>query len=187
LRTNTADQLAEHATQVQQLIDTVTAHSAGPVDWPAMDAERAATEWDSLACWVEHTLVPWYEITRDQLPDCWALHRPAVIELGWLHNAYQAAHRTDAEAHLAAEWHTRWRPAALRSIHQAIPRRGAHVCGPGQHLVNETERLRRHVGGGRSVHNPTEPTLVPTDQLAERRHWQHFYEQATVADLAMRV
>ena len=30
-----------------------------PDDWPAMDAERAATQWDALARWIEVTLVPW--------------------------------------------------------------------------------------------------------------------------------
>ncbi|MGQ0480398.1 MAG: hypothetical protein ACT4O0_05135 [Pseudonocardia sp.] len=186
LRKDTADQLAEHTAQVQQLIDTVAANTGGPVDWPAMDAERAATEWDALARWIDHTLVPWFEITRDQLPDCWALHRPAVLELAWLHIAYQAAYQAGAPPHLAAEWHTRWKPAALRSIHDAIPRRGARVCGPGQHLASEADRVRRHPMGGRPPDASVEPTSLPTEQLAERRHWRPFYEQAVDADLAIR-
>jgi hypothetical protein len=39
-------------------------------------------------------LVPWYELTRDELPDCWALHAPVVVELSWLRTTYvQAYHR----------------------------------------------------------------------------------------------
>jgi hypothetical protein len=143
-----------------------------PVDWSAMDAERAATEWDALARWIDHTLVPSYEITRDQLPDCWALHRPAVVELAWLHSAHQAAHQPGAAPHLAAEWHTRWRPAALRAVHEAIPRRGTRVCGPGQHLASEAERICRHPTSEQHAQFPAEPASVPTDQPAERHHWQ---------------
>jgi hypothetical protein len=186
LRDNAAEQLAEHSTRVEQLIDTVTAQSDGPIDWATMDAERATTEWDALARWIDHTLVPWYEINREQLPDCWALHRPAVVELAWLHNVYQAAHQPGAAPHLAAEWHTRWKPAALRAIQDGIPRRGTRVCGPGHHLANEAERTRMYPTSEQPERYPIEPAAVPTDQLAERHHWQHFYEQATAADLARR-
>lgn len=178
-------QLAEHTTQVQQLLVSVKRDGERPVDWPAMDAERASTEWGNLADWIAHTLVPWYEITRDQLPDCWALHRPAVIQLAWLYDTYKAAHRPGAAPHLAAEWHTRWKPAALRAIHDAIPRRGTRTCGPGHHLTNETERIPRRPT---SLPPPAaEPSAtVPTDQLAEGHHWQPFYVQAVTSDLAIR-
>jgi hypothetical protein len=66
LRGDTTDQLAHHTRPVQHLIDTLTPHTTPPADWSTMDAERAATEWDALARWVAHTLVPWNEITRDQ-------------------------------------------------------------------------------------------------------------------------
>src|SRR6202011_4918002 len=117
------------------------AHDTAPLDWAAMDAEHAATAWQDLAHWIEHTLVPWHEITRDQLPDCWALHRPAVTELAWLHHTHHASHQPDAAPHLTAEWHTRWKPAALHTIHNAIPRRGTRTCGPRHHLTDQTQRL----------------------------------------------
>ncbi len=178
--------LAEHAAQIRQLLDTGTTIGDGSHDWAAMDADRASVEWDTLARWIEQTLVPWFEITRDQLPDCWALHRPAVIELAWLHRAHQAAHQPGAAPHLPAEWHTRWKPAALRAIRDAVPRRGARVCGPGQHLASEADRVRRHPMGGPPPGASVEPTSVPAEQLAERRHWQPFYDEARVTDLQLR-
>lgn len=179
-------QLTEHTTRVQELVETVNCDCDGPVDWTTMDAERAAIEWNALSRWIEQTLVPWFEITRNQLPDCWALHRPAVIELAWLHNTYRAAHRPDAAPHLAPEWHTRWRPAALRAVHDAIPRRGSRTCGPGQHLISEDERVRRQFPREHRPGFPGVPVSVPSDELADRGCWQHFLDQAVTADLAWR-
>jgi len=179
-------QLAEHTTQVRQLIDTVTRDSDGPVNWPAMDAERASIEWDRLADWMARTLVPWYEITRDDLPDCWPLHRPAVVQLAWLHDTYRAAYRSGTEPHLSAEWHTRWLPAVLRALHDVIPRRGTRRCGPGQHLVSEADQMRQHPGPPAPPKLPTVPVPLPSSQLAERSNWQHFYDQAKTADIALR-
>src|SRR5262245_58933300 len=36
--------------------------------WSHMTADQAEAEWDTLAAWIATTLVPYYEITRDQLP-----------------------------------------------------------------------------------------------------------------------
>jgi hypothetical protein len=55
-----------------------------PVDWAALSEEQAAEQWPILARWVGETLVPRYELTRNELPDCWALHPPVVAELSWL-------------------------------------------------------------------------------------------------------
>jgi len=185
LRTTTADQLTAHTIHIHQLIDTATSHNRAPVDWAIMGADQAATEWEALASWIERTLVPWYELTRDQLPDCWALHRPAVIDLAWLHHTHHAAHRPGAAPHLLAEWHTRWKPGALHTIHDAIPRHGPRICGPGGHLVNEADRIHR-LPGEQPARFPIQPTVAPTAQPAERRHWQHFYEHAVTADLSKR-
>ena len=145
ITTDTAAQLAEHSDQVQQLLDSLTTHRATePVDWPAMNVEQAEVAWKTLADWIADTLVPWYEITRDQLPDCWALHRPAVIQLAWLHHTYRHAHDPGAGPRATADWHTRWLPAVLRTVREAIPQRGTRTCGPGHHLVDESERARRH-------------------------------------------
>lgn len=181
-----AAELDEHTEQVQRLLDTSPASSARAVDWPVMNAEQAATAWNNLATWIADTLVPWYGITRDQLPDCWALHRPAVTQLGWLHHTYQAAHEPDAAPHLIAEWHTSWLPAALRAIRDAIPRRGARTCGPGYHLQTDIVRTRAQPGGPAPLHLRHEAGRMPTEQLAERGHWRHLYEQAVAADLAHR-
>ena len=95
-----------------------------------MNAEQAAQAWEALATWVDEIFVPWYGITRTQLPDCWALHRPVIVELSWLQHSHDAAYHPDAGAHLAAEWHTHWKPTAVRHIHDAIHRRGRRSCTP---------------------------------------------------------
>jgi hypothetical protein len=178
----TTAQLAAHHEQVQHLLDTT--HQAPPSDWSNMDVEQARATWESLATWIADTLVPWYEITRDQLPDCWAHHRPAVVQLTWLHHTFQAAHQPNAEPHLTAEWHTRWLPAVLHALENAVPRNGRRTCGPGHHLTTADDQLRPHPH--QPIPIPAEPIEVPTDQLAHRHHWQHFYDQALTADLTHR-
>jgi hypothetical protein len=184
LRAETAAQFAEHSEQVQTLLDTLTAqHATEALDWPAMTFDQAAAAWATLAHWISDTLVPWYEITRDQLPDCWALHRPAVLHLSWLRQTYQDAHRPGAAPRLAADWHTRWLPAALRAVREAIPSRGMRTCGPGQHLVTGADRARQQP---LRTAPPTAPSIAHNDQLAERLHWQGFYDVAVAADLSVR-
>jgi hypothetical protein len=183
----TADQLTEHTSRLQQLLDDVTAAAgSAPIDWPTLDAEQAATAWDNLAHWITHTLVPWHEITRDQLPDCWALHRPAVIQLSWLHHTHKAAHRPGATGHLVADWHTRWLPAALSTITAAIPRHGTRTCAPGQHLANSADGFRNHPRHPVGQPSTNERQPMPGTQLAERHHWQDFYTQGKAADLHLR-
>ena len=67
-----------------------------PVDWATLTEEQAAAQWPILARWVGEVLVPRYELTRDDLPDCWALHPPVVAELSWLHTAYARRHARPA-------------------------------------------------------------------------------------------
>ena len=113
---------------------------AAPVDWPSLSADDATAEWQALGDWVASVLGPFYELTRAQLPDCWPLHRPAVLELVWLRRMYVAAHRPDAAPSAAADWHTRWRREALANIAAAIPETW---CRPGEHWV---ERFSRRPG-----------------------------------------
>lgn len=113
LRNDTGQQLATHAAQIHQILTATEARHNPPIDWPAMTADQAAIAWENLAHWIAHILVPWYHITRDELPDCWAMHRPAIVELSWLRSAHIEAFAPNTAAHHAADWHTRWRPAAL--------------------------------------------------------------------------
>lgn len=180
LRHDSAERFALHATQIQQLLDAVETRKTKPVPWPALSAAQADTEWDALATWIDEVLVAWYELTRQDLPDCWALHRPAVVELSWLHSAHQEAYRPGAAAHEAADWHTRWRTAALTRVREIIPLRGVRSCGPGEHLTNELERSHR------KLEDLATPGTLPSEQLAERRHWDSFFRQAKAADLSWR-
>jgi hypothetical protein len=66
-----------------------------------MTADQAATAWGDLAHWIAEVLVPWYQITRDELPNCWAMHRPAVVELSWLRSAHIEAFASNTAAHHA--------------------------------------------------------------------------------------
>jgi hypothetical protein len=173
---------------VKQVLDDTEAKAqrllGPPPNWAVMNAEEAARAWADLAWWLEHTFVPWYDITRDQLPDCWALHRPVVSELSWLRHTHRAAHESTAPAHLAADWHTHWKPSVLRRVHEAIPRRGSRSCSPGHHFATDAERI-----AGRTQAANQRPPGVPVtagDQLAERTHWHQFWERAVHVDLGMR-
>jgi len=182
-------QLAADTAAVKDALaaNTATVSHPGVPCWATMTADQAGAEWEALTDWIADTLVPWYEITRGQLPDCWALHRPAVIELSWLHHTHQAAHQPDALPHLTAHWHTDWKPAALRTIADAIPRHGTRTCGPGHHLTTHDHRLHHPHPTPTPAHITTHgvPT-APTDQLAARHHWHTHYEQARTEDLGLR-
>jgi hypothetical protein len=101
-----------------------------PVDWASLSEEQAAEQWPILARWVGEILVPRYELTRNELPDCWALHPPVVAELSWLRAAYVQAHLTRSPPQLGADWHTRWRPAVMARIRELIK---PDECSPGKH------------------------------------------------------
>lgn len=107
------------------------------VCWPALPAEEADEVWGLLAGWISEVLGPFYRLTRGELPDCWAQHPDAVLELVWLHASYRDAFEDgNGRPGAAAEWHTRWRPAALAAVAEAIPGR---LCRPGEHLVSQRE------------------------------------------------
>lgn len=157
-----------------------------PVHWPELSAERARTEWDRLASWVVDVLQPWYGITRGQLPDCWALHPRAVLTLSWLRTAYVAAYLPTARPDAAAEWHTRWYPAALADIATAIP---GSWCRPNTHQIYSASERREYVT------RPAEPhesgrrpgdTIKVIDDPAHQRHWGPYCDQAINQDLEQR-
>jgi hypothetical protein len=110
------------------------------VHWPSLTAEEAPGQWRLLVDWAEEILAGWYRLTRAQLPDCWALHRPVVVELSWLRIGYLAAYSPKAAPHLAAEWNTRWRRDVLTNIAAAI---STDWCRPGEHLLDTTTARKR--------------------------------------------
>lgn len=179
LRSDTAEALAVHTAQLERILKRQGRQSNPPVDWAGMTAEQAEQQWPILAQWVAVVLAGWYELTRDELPDCWALHRPVLVELSWLRSAYVQAYLADADPHVAADWHTRWRAAVLDRVQKLIP---GHLCRPGEHLVTEEESRAR-----RTPHpvNAPPPPLTGL-QLAEPQYWGQFYQQAVRADLARR-
>jgi hypothetical protein len=186
LRGETLQQLALHHTQLGQLIAAANTEHNPPINWPALTADQAIKAWENLATWIAHVLVPWYETSREELPDCWALHKPAVTELSWLHTTYLDAFHPGAPAHHAADWHTRWRPTALQRLREVIPRRGVRHCGPGQHLASLEDRPPHQPPPQPPAPGPVRPQL-PGEQLAERHHWQPFLTQAIAADHAWRL
>ena len=168
---------------------------AAPVDWPSLSADAATAEWQALGDWVASVLGPFYELTRAQLPDCWPLHRPAVLELVWLRRMYVAAHRPDAAPSAAADWHTRWRREALANIAAAIPETW---CRPGEHWV---ERFSRRPGPPppRPTAPVREPEHVPGQRPGSERyqiglggeittpqHWGRAFQGAAGEDIAWR-
>jgi hypothetical protein len=130
--------LAEVRGQVASLLEETPEVTNPPVDWTHLPAEQAEREWDVLGRWVHEVLAGEYEITREQLPDCWALHRPALRTLTWLRCTYVDAYAEGARNVLSAEWNTRWMDSALAKIKDAIPasRCRPRVGEPGEHLVD---------------------------------------------------
>ena len=184
------------------------ADGVAPVLWPALSAERAEREWNRLGQWVATVLGPWYQVTRGQVPDCWALHRPVQLTLSWLHCAHVAAHTGPAaSAVAAAEWHTRWLPAALDAIAAAAPtavqsgRPGSGpwdglICHPGFHLDT---RPRNERAAREENHRPAQqhempdgqqgswqPTIEITSDPIEYRFWGRFWQQAVTDDVRAR-
>jgi hypothetical protein len=187
LRTDT-DELATIAAVIQRTLDEQqhANREDGPPCWATMTADQAAEAWEVLADWIEQVLVPWYDITRDQLPDCWALHPPVLVELSWLQHTHHAAYKPDAPAHLVADWHTHFKPATLRAIRDVIPRRGHRTCTPGHHLATDTQRAPHSTGNVPPPVIAQVPYTPPTEQPALRQHWHTFYQQAVATDLAIR-
>jgi hypothetical protein len=144
-----------------------------PVDWAALTAEQAAVQWPVLARWVGGVLVARYEVTRDELPDCWALHLPVVAELSWLRTAYVQAYLSRSPPQMAADWHTRWRPAVLTRIRDVV---NVHECVPGKHVPRR----------GMTVEAAAPNGTMPRTQLAEPQFWWAFYDHAYHLDLAAR-
>lgn len=203
-----AGDLAELAGRVEALAGAVAGEpgAVAAVDWPGLDAVAAAAEWEALAEWVASTLGPWYELTRGELPDCWAWHRPAVIELVWLRRCYVAAHAPGARPGASAEWHTRWRRDALAGVAAAIP---DAWCRPGEHRVHrsDSESYRAsatpHGPDDRGIPRPAEiagralappprggprggPRIAATSQTTSPDHWERHYRAASAADLEWR-
>lgn len=119
--------------------------AAGPVPvptpamaWAQLSAADAATAWQALGDWVADRLCGSYQLTRVQLPDCWAVHPRAVLELAGLRTMYlvAAAHAARHPGSVA-EWHTRWLPGALTNLATTID---PLECAPGRHRLTEYER-----------------------------------------------
>ena len=127
--------------------------------------------------------MPRYELTRDELPDCWALHPPVVAELSWLRTAYVQAYLTRSPPQLSADWHTRWRPAVLTRIRELIK---PDECSPGKHAprrgsadrpgARRTGRCRvrswpSRRAGGRSTTAPSTSTWPAAGPAPARASW----------------
>ena len=169
-----------------------------PLHWPILSPAQAELRWAELAEWVAAILVDWYEITRAELPDCWPLHHPAVVELSWLRTSYIQAYQPMSPPQLTAEWHTRWRPAALANIAAAIP---TEWCRPGEHLIHELDMTSRPRN---TTNQPLDPSPFGNSQVSERpgnggqnpqsparqraasQHWWPCLQEAVVDDMDRR-
>jgi len=145
-----------------------------PVDWAALTEEQAVTQWQVLAQWIGEVFVPRYEITRDELPDCWALHTPVVAELSWLRSAYVQAYLPRSEPQSAADWHMQWRSAVLDRIKELVK---PEDCAPGKHVSRRGELVTVPTSGSGAM---------PRQQLADPQCWWPFYARAYEHDLAVR-
>lgn len=144
------DQVATLRGQVDALLEEPEGEQEEerPLDWHELTSVEAMAAWNELRTWVDVQLGFNFEVRRGQLPDCWALHRPAVRQLWALHLLYGDAHDGPRASPLGMiEWNTRWIDAALGKIREAIPDSMCRpVAGrPGSHMVpkQEFERQRQ--------------------------------------------
>jgi hypothetical protein len=138
-----------------------------PADWLSLSVEEADQRWGELADWISDVLVDGYRVTRAQLPDCWARHRPAVIHLCWMQASYEAAYRPGATPTLAAEWSTSWLDKGLAKLRVIAP---PVTCRPrpgavGVHNMT-TSQEEKAVAAALAKLSPEERHLR---ELAERR------------------
>lgn len=123
------DRVPEHVVALAQEVERLGAavselqgvDRVAPSDWLSLSVEEADQRWGELANWISDVLVDGYRITRAQLPDCWAMHRPAVIHLCWMQASYEAAYRPGAAPTLAAEWSTSWLDKGLAKLRVIAP------------------------------------------------------------------
>jgi hypothetical protein len=181
--------LGEHDVALQRILARQETNRNPPLPWPALNAADAAEHWARLADWIDEVFVPWGEITRDALPDCWALHRPVVVQLSWLRSAYIQAYLPTSEPSVAADWHVRWSPAVLDKIKQSVDPKW---CRPGEHMITvEDSNARRRAAAAGARDNPAQPVGARTEtlgrmQLAGREFWDGFFIQGRDQDLAWR-
>jgi hypothetical protein len=183
------DDLTDRASELRGRLDALAEEKQpsefAPVHWPSLSAEEASKAWDALGQWVDDVLGPWYGITRGQLPDCWALHRRAVIELSWLRSSYVVAFGSKAPASLAAEWHTRWLRDALNAIRSAIP---DTQCRPDEHLQPARAGTYSPPQSGvrPASHAPGRGYVDPRDLVVHPRFWRTSFDAARDADVRER-
>jgi hypothetical protein len=188
----------------------------GPVNWCTLSAHDAEPLWVGMGHWVHEVLGDWCEVTREQLPDCWALHRPAVMQVSWLWTSHIDAYLPSSHPHQAAEWNTRRLDAALEKIKKVIPASQCRaVAGrQGEHLVNALEDQQRRDRNPRQQepslpwahtyphadHHSARYTAAavltppaaareigsPGQQVIHRPFWQPYFEEAMQADLTER-
>jgi hypothetical protein len=195
---------------VDELATATGATQNPPADWFTMSAAAAEQEWVRLGDWVHNVLAGWYQITRAQLPDCWALHRPAFLQVAWLHTSHTQAYLPASHPNQAAEWNTRWLDAALDKVRRHIPESRCRAVsgGPGEHLVDHLETAQQGRGGGPGLPYPPASEVSPypnpyDQQYAPQPHeqrspdwaeqeviradyWGGYFTQAMQADLAWR-
>lgn len=180
--------LGEHDAVLQRILARTETTRNPPVPWPALNAADAAEHWARLADWIDEIFVPWGEVTRDALPDCWALHRPVVVQLSWLRSAYIQAYLPASDPSVAADWHVRWSPAVIDKIKILID---SKWCRPGEHMITvEDSNARRRAAQAGARDNPGQPAGGRAElgrmQLASREVWDAFFIQARDQDLAWR-
>lgn len=84
------------------------------VNWRDIDGDERIEAARKLADWVTEWLVPRYELTARQLPDCWWEHGDTVEELSALHAAWQVAFDPADGGYGPVGWHERFALALTR-------------------------------------------------------------------------
>lgn len=157
------------------------------VGWDQMDRAAAEQAWAALAEFVDTVLHRQYQLTRLQIPDCWALHPRMVREIAWLRTTYLDAGTAEPDEPTAAmPWHIRCIPGFLINVADAVDPR---ECRPGIHRLTEAE-VSRFVVAGQTARREGSPAPLLTDETGhDRPHLipAHYPTRVTKAAASNRV
>ena len=136
---NLADQIAELARAVTQILDTPPRGPAAPY-WIGLDPAQHAAQLAELRLWADTVLRR--EYGGYQLADCWSNHPHAIWELSTLaaewHRTYGSSSRPSLDR--ALEFHDRWLPGTMRRIAD-ITRRCNPECAARPRALNTAHRF----------------------------------------------
>jgi hypothetical protein len=87
---------------------------AGPLFWPALNADDAAEQWSELRTWVERLLGRFEHLDHHVIPLCWWQHSGHVEALVALRDHERMSYSDQSPPSAGVEWHRAFREIEAR-------------------------------------------------------------------------